>query len=540
MPMIPSFVGHVIGKYRIEQLLAQGQASVAFRMRHAVSSQTATFTIALVPETLSQQAFAAFMTRFATHAARLTALSHEHLLPVLDYGEYCGYPYLMTAGGEGTSVATVLKHLGRYSPESALNVLRQVASVLDYVHLHGIVHGNLRPATLFLQQDQQLRLSGPGMIQLLEARGIVQHTRPYPHLLNLMGTYLSDPVYLAPEYVQGKPLDASCDLYALGLLLFELLSGKPPFSGRTYLDIALQRIQGPSLSFSSCCPELKLSPQFDLLLSRALAYAPEQRFGSAAEMVSAYERILEQPVEVSLNLLSSKAAASEPQYPDDALSALATQSAELQSVRDLRLSETFANDAGASQQKLAGSISRATNSLPVELSGILFDQPDVGVTTEQHALIVFPRQDTHAESDRAQTMHQPERQAERKSQLIPQAAEKGRTSAMTSLPVRPSQSERNIALLRQIEEYVWNEQELPTLSPTEPMLITPLGPLFPSRSRQPLSWRGRLYLVLLILILALSCIGLGAWGMEQFQHHSAQPAQPQQQRPAQSDNVIFL
>src|SRR2546421_520664 len=108
MPMIPSFVGHVVNGYRIEQLLAVGQASVAFRMRHTVSLQTATFTVALLPKTLSQQAFATFMTRFASLAAQLTALSHEHLLPVLDYGEYCGYPYLMTAGVEGTSVTTVL------------------------------------------------------------------------------------------------------------------------------------------------------------------------------------------------------------------------------------------------------------------------------------------------------------------------------------------------------------------------------------------------------------------------------------------------
>jgi serine/threonine protein kinase len=456
MLAIPPLVGHIIKGYRVVQPLAQGQASVAFRMRHTASLQTATFTALLLPETLPQEAFTTFMTRFVGLAAQLTELSHEHLLPVLDYGEYHGYPYLMTEHVDGTSVATLLKHRGRYSPESTLNVLWQVALALDYAHEHSIVHGNLRPATLLLQQDQKLQLASLGMVSLLEARGIVESIQPYAHLRNLMGTYLSDPTYLAPEYVQGRPTDARCDLYALGLLFFELLSGKAPFSGNTYLDIAFQHILGPPPSFASLCPELKFPPEFDLLLSRALAYAPEQRFGQATELVSAYEHILEQQ----------------------------------------------------------------------------------GQTVEPHFSVTFPDQGFYPGFGQAQTLYQPEQQSETGSSLVPPGTARGKAALTEVLLAQPTQRERDFALLQQIEEYIWNENELPTLSQTEPMLLTPLGPLFTPRSQHlALSWRGIFYLALVIVVLVLSSIGIVAWSMEQRQHHSAQPAQPQenqQQQPAQS------
>jgi hypothetical protein len=404
-----------------------------------------------------------------------------------------------------------------------------------------------------------------------------------------MGSYLSDPTYLAPEYVQGGPIDARCDLYALGLLLFELLSGKVPFSGRAYLDIALQHVQGPSLSFASRCPELKLPPQFDLLLSRALAYAPEQRFEKAAEMVLAYERILEQQREASLmpsgnkvtgfDIWSVNAAASSLISPDNkpliyaanelssehrhhgnaAVATSAPHSTETQGVRraqaegkevassvaeqrhldkdtDRLDAQSVSSAVASSVRTPRGEISGAQHS--VGMQGVSFGQSG-SEAIGRRSLVDFPRQGTHAEPDQVRTIRQPEH----KKQLIPQIHVSNEVTTKAALPAWPTQRERDIALLRQVEEYIWNEHELPVLSQTEPMRITPLGPLFPSAPRRSLSWRGKLYLVLLIVAVILTCIGIGAWGMEQFQHHFTQPVQPQQHRlqsAAQSDNLAII
>lgn len=453
MPTIPSLVGHVISGYYIEQAIIQGQASTALRARHTASQQAATFTIALLPETLSAEAFATFMTRFTERATQLTVLSHAHLLSVLDYGEYGGYPYLVTANSEGPSLATVLKQQGRYSQEGTLAVMRQCASVLDYAHQHGIVHGNLRPATLLLQRDQHIRLTGLEMAHLLEARGISESIQPYPHLRNLLGTYLSDPAYLAPECVQGRPADARSDLYALGLLFFELLSGTRPFSGNSYLDIALQHVQGPPPSFASRCPELGLPSEFDQLLDHALAYAPERRFVRAADLVSAYEHILEQQRE-------------------------------------------------AIERHSTVSFARHT----------LATEPGLG----------------HAASVQSQDMLMPH-----------QAAFDVRPTAVLS--AKP-QREQDLALLRQIEEHIWDGYDLPVPRQTEPTLSIPLATLFSSESqRLTLPRRTVLYLCAGIGTLVFGSIGLGAWGMGQLQHHppSQQPQQPvtqpqqNKQRPAQ-------
>src|SRR5436190_16170280 len=108
MPAIPEFIGQRIGSYRIEYLIGLGQASAAFGAIHLRTRQMVTVTVILLPDTLPHEAFARFMSRFCVQSEALKGLSHPHLLPVLDYGEYSGYPFLITEATLGLSVAAML------------------------------------------------------------------------------------------------------------------------------------------------------------------------------------------------------------------------------------------------------------------------------------------------------------------------------------------------------------------------------------------------------------------------------------------------
>jgi serine/threonine protein kinase len=199
-------------------------------------------TVFNLPEELSTKERKRFTARLAQERTTLARLTHPHLLPMYDSGEHAGSLYLVTAVVKGASLAQVLKQQGRFSPHQTLDILRQVAAGLDYAHSQGAVHGLLSLSTALLSHELTVQLTGFGMRTLLEVYGKRPHMQPRAYLFSTSGACLGSPASISPERVLGMPPDARSDIYALGVMLFELLSGTPPFRGATPLDTALQRL----------------------------------------------------------------------------------------------------------------------------------------------------------------------------------------------------------------------------------------------------------------------------------------------------------
>jgi serine/threonine protein kinase len=282
--------GQLLGSCRVERLLGQGRLSAVYLGNRA--GQSVAITAFLLPATFSVGARERFIARFQREAQALVALDHPRVLPVYEYGVQYGYPYLVTPYAADGSLANVLKQRGRCAPAFILQALEQIAVGLDYAHSCGVVHGTLKPANVLLHgpDERDLQVAGFGLVRILEMRGIEQSDVPYAHLLNIAGTFLGTPEYSAPECVQGQPADARSDIYALGILLFELLSGKPPFTGSDPLAVAFQHVQQPLPSLRALCPDV---PQaLEAVINQALARDPAQRFQSGAELVTAFARAL--------------------------------------------------------------------------------------------------------------------------------------------------------------------------------------------------------------------------------------------------------
>ncbi len=291
IPAAEQFVGQRVGNCVVEQLLGQGRLNAVYAGRQYTPLQRpVAITVFIPPEQLSDRARQRFMARFLKEAASLVRLEHQYILPIYEYGEVGGCTYLITPYMASGSLADVLKAKGICSPTYVYRVLKQMAEALDYAHNKGILHQALKPANILLHPEQRVQVSGFGLINLLQLRGIEYSDYTYAHLLSVAGTYLGSPEYIAPEFVQGQYVDERVDIYALGIMLFELLCGRPPFVGSNPIEVALMHVQQMPPSILSLRPDLPEG--INTVVQKAIQKNPRQRYQSAQELLEPYTSAL--------------------------------------------------------------------------------------------------------------------------------------------------------------------------------------------------------------------------------------------------------
>jgi serine/threonine protein kinase len=286
---VDQLVGNKLGYYHVERLLGQGRLNAVYLAHHPDYNSSVALTTFIIPAQLSPEAHARFLQRFLEEAAVLTSLDHPHIMPVYEYGEQFGYPYLVTPYMMHGSLAEVLKQGQRCSISYTLELLEEVAAGLEYAHTHGVVHGMLKPSNIVFDSENKALVAGFGLMRILQLRGIERNEQPYAHLLNVAGTFLAAPEYIAPEVVQGQVVNVCSDIYSLGSILFEMLSGSTLFSGESPLDIAMQHTQQPLPSLHSSVPHIPIA--IESVVNHALARIPAQRFQSVDDLVEAFAQV---------------------------------------------------------------------------------------------------------------------------------------------------------------------------------------------------------------------------------------------------------
>ncbi|HTK07835.1 MAG TPA: protein kinase [Ktedonobacteraceae bacterium] len=291
--IVDQFVGQVVGKqgqYRVERLLGQSRLNAVYLARNLSSQQIVALTLFITPEHFSLDAYQRFIQRFVAAAPALVALEHPHILRVHEFGEQFGYPYLITPYLTGGSLADLLRKQKRFSYEEVLYWLEQIAPAIQHAHNRGQVHGTLKPTNLVLDSQQQVLVAGFGLMHILQLSGIVQTQQPFAHLLSLAETFLVAPEYLAPEVVEGRAIDKRSDVYALGCILFELLSGAPPFKGDDPLAVAQMHVQQQLPSLRSLVPDLPIA--LASVVHQALERDPQRRFQQVSDVLEAYSQVV--------------------------------------------------------------------------------------------------------------------------------------------------------------------------------------------------------------------------------------------------------
>jgi len=217
--------------------------------------------------------------RFRREAQVVARLSHPHLVHLLDRGEEGGTPYLVFELVEGRNLKARVRDEGRLPPDEAARICGQVARALAYAHARGVVHRDIKAQNVLLTETGEAKLADFGIARILGS--------PEDSSLTATGVLLGTSDYLAPEQAEGGPVDARTDVYSLGIVLFECLTGRLPFVGDGWLAVAMKHVRDPLPDPRAIVPDL---PQhLAAAVLRAAEKDPGRRFQRADELAMALE-----------------------------------------------------------------------------------------------------------------------------------------------------------------------------------------------------------------------------------------------------------
>lgn len=275
---------HLVGgRYELGELIGEGGAARVYHARDKVLDRVVAVKI-LRDEYGNDEEFIA---RFYREARAVASLSNPHIVDIYDYGAHEKTYFIAMQYIEGTDLKTILRREGRIAPARVVALGDDILRGLSAAHEYGIVHRDVKPQNLLVRaSDGHVKLTDFGVARTLEA---TQNTAA--------GTTVGTAHYMAPEQASGSTLSPASDLYAVGVVLFEALTGRLPYDGTSAIQIALQHLRAPIPAINVIAPEVP--PALALVVERALAKDPAARYPNAEAMRLALHEALGQDTSIS-------------------------------------------------------------------------------------------------------------------------------------------------------------------------------------------------------------------------------------------------
>jgi serine/threonine protein kinase len=272
-----NLVGKVLGKYRLEALIGTGGMSAVYRAEQLPLARRVAVKV-LSPDVMSDSDLQEeFLIRFQREASLIARLEHLNIMPIYDYGKQGGIVYLVMPYLAGGTLRDVLTQRGALPLQEALTYIEQAAAALDYAHAHGIIHRDLKPSNFLLHPDGRLVLADFGIARMMQGNGNARGMT-----LTSTDVLLGTPEYMAPEMIRGEQVDRRTDIYELGIVLFQILSGTVPFRGDPHLAILMKHLQEPIPLLHYSNPAVP--PAVDAVIQKATAKNREDRYASAGAL----------------------------------------------------------------------------------------------------------------------------------------------------------------------------------------------------------------------------------------------------------------
>src|ERR1700690_4001162 len=267
------------GRYEVRDELGRGAMGVVYRAHDPVIGRDVAVKIMQLSEQGTGMSREELISRFQTEARAAGLLTHPNIVVVYDAGEEEGNFYITMELVEGRSLQTLLDARQLFPLTRVMKLMEQVCSALDFAHQHNVVHRDINPDNPVLTGDDTVKITDFGTAKILQF-GPAQTA-------HVMGT----PSYMSPEQVKGKPVDGRSDIFSLGVILYELMTGEKPFPGQNITTVIYKIINEDPIPPRSL--DSSIHPGLSTVITRALAKDPNARYQSCHELLNALKNFHE-------------------------------------------------------------------------------------------------------------------------------------------------------------------------------------------------------------------------------------------------------
>ena len=255
-------------RYELIHLIARGGMAEVYRARDRLLDRAVALKVLFSELSVDRS----FVERFRREAQAAAKLSHPNIVPVFDWGEDTGSYFIVMEFIDGRPLSSILKSAGPLSAERTAEVGAHVAAALGFAHRHGVIHRDVKPGNVLITEEQQVKVTDFGIARALNTEESLTQT----------GAVMGTATYFSPEQAEGIGVDARSDIYSLGVVLFEMVTGRPPFLGDTPVAVASKHVRDHPPAPRELNPSIP--PTFEAIILKSMAKDPAHRYATAEEL----------------------------------------------------------------------------------------------------------------------------------------------------------------------------------------------------------------------------------------------------------------